>query len=89
MNNFTPLLREMPYSESIEQLLLGACISNPKIIEVLDEFLLPEHFYNALHEKIFEAILLLYKQELVVSLATLRVILDNNQHLFKIMEKII
>lgn len=76
MNNFTPLLREMPYSENIEQLLLGACISNPKIIEVLDEFLLPEHFYNSLHEKIFEAILSLYKQELVVSLATLRVILD-------------
>lgn len=78
MKQHSVLPREMPYSESIEQLLLGACISNPKIMESLEEFLLPEHFYNSLHEKIFEALLLLYKQNLVISFPTIKAVLDKH-----------
>lgn len=48
----TPL--ELPHNIEAEQHLLGAILLNGAAIERVDDFLRPEHFYDALHAKIFE-----------------------------------
>lgn len=51
-----PQYRVMPHNEEIEQALLGALLVNNRSLEKISEFLRPEHFYNAVHGRIFEAI---------------------------------
>jgi replicative DNA helicase len=48
--------RVMPRNEEVEQALLGALLINNKALEKVSEFLRPEHFYNPVHGRIFEAI---------------------------------
>jgi len=48
--------RTMPQNQEVEQALLGALLVNNKALEKVSEFLRPEHFYNAVHGRIYEAI---------------------------------
>lgn len=48
--------RVMPANAEVEQALLGALLVNNRSLEKVSEFLRPEHFYNAIHGKIYEAI---------------------------------
>ncbi len=48
--------RVMPRNEEVEQALLGALLVDNKKLERVSEFLKPEHFYNAVHGRIYEAI---------------------------------
>lgn len=48
--------RTMPHNEEVEQALLGALLVNNKSLEKVSEFLRPEHFYNAVHGRIYEAV---------------------------------
>ncbi|MBI1216128.1 MAG: replicative DNA helicase [Alphaproteobacteria bacterium] len=48
--------RVMPHNEEVEQALLGALLVNNKSLEKVSEYLRPEHFYNAVHGRIYEAI---------------------------------
>lgn len=48
--------RVMPHNEEVEQALLGALLVNNKALEKVSEYLKPEHFYNAVHGRIYEAI---------------------------------
>ncbi len=56
----TPLLglsqRLPPKNEQAEQALLGALLANNKAYERVSEFLLPEHFIDPVHGKIYAAI---------------------------------
>ena len=46
----------MPHNEEVEQALLGALLVNNRALEKVSEFLRPNHFYNPVHGRIFEAI---------------------------------
>ncbi len=48
--------RVIPSNVEVEQALLGALLVNNRSLEKVSEFLRPEHFYNAIHGKIYEAI---------------------------------
>jgi replicative DNA helicase len=48
--------RVMPHNAEAEQGLLGAILVNNKAYEKVVEFLRPEHFYDPVHARIFEAI---------------------------------
>jgi len=48
--------RVMPHNEEVEQALLGALLVNNKALEKVSEFLKPEHFFNPVHGRIYEAI---------------------------------
>src|ERR1700760_2348583 len=61
MNAFdSPLLglsqRQPPANERAEQALLGALLANNRAYERVSEFLLPEHFVDPIHGRIFQAI---------------------------------
>lgn len=48
--------RTIPQNEEVEQALLGALLVNNRALEKVSEFLRPEHFYNAVHGRIYDAI---------------------------------
>ena len=56
----SPLLglsqRLPPSNLEAEQALLGALLANNKAYERVSEFLLPEHFADSIHGRIYEAI---------------------------------
>jgi replicative DNA helicase len=51
-----PAFRASPHNEEVEQALLGALLVNNRALEKVSEFLRPEHFYNPVHGRIYEAI---------------------------------
>lgn len=55
-NSDDPAYRVMPHNEEVEQALLGALLVNNKALEKVSEFLKAQHFYNAVHGRIYDAI---------------------------------
>ncbi len=49
-------LRRPPANEAAEQALLGALLANNKAYERVSEFLIPEHFVDPIHGRIFQAV---------------------------------
>ncbi|MDR3126733.1 MAG: replicative DNA helicase [Rickettsiales bacterium] len=48
-------LRKPPASVEAEQALLSAILSNTRVLERVSEYLLPEHFVEAAHRRIYDA----------------------------------
>ena len=46
--------RHVPYDVEIEQALLGAILVDNAVLERLSSALKPEHFYDPLHQRIYE-----------------------------------
>ena len=51
----TPTFREAPHNLEAEQALLGAIMVNNEAIDRVSSFLKPEHFFDQLHARIYEA----------------------------------
>src|ERR1700754_4125735 len=51
----TPIFREAPHNLEAEQALLGAILVNNEAVDRVSSFLKPEHFYDPLHTRIYEA----------------------------------
>src|SRR5437763_6100143 len=49
------LHRHVPYDIDVEQALLGSMIVDNRAIENVSALLRPEHFYDPLHQRLFEA----------------------------------
>jgi replicative DNA helicase len=64
--------RVMPHNEEVEQALLGALLVNNRSLEKVSEFLRPAHFYNAVHGRIYEAIVKFVERGQDASPATLK-----------------
>ncbi len=47
--------RHVPYDIEIEQALLGAILVDNQVIERVTSLIKPEHFYDPLHQRLFEA----------------------------------
>ncbi len=73
--------RPLPKNYEAEQALLGALLHNNASFEKVAEFLLPEHFADPMHARIFEAIGLLISQGHVADPITLKDYFTNNDAL--------
>lgn len=62
----------LPFDIEVEQALLGAILVNNDVFRQIGAFLKPEHFYEALHGRIFEAVQDTVKAGRLASPATLR-----------------
>ncbi|MGH6792171.1 MAG: replicative DNA helicase [Methyloceanibacter sp.] len=51
----TPVFREPPYNLEAEQALLGAILVNNEAVDRVSSFLKPDHFFDTLHGRIYEA----------------------------------
>ena len=50
----TPLFRSAPHNVEVEQALLGAILVNNEAFYRVSDFLEPQHFFEPIHQKIFE-----------------------------------
>jgi replicative DNA helicase len=78
------LVRTPPYNTDAEQALLGAILINNGVYPRVAEFLLPEHFGNAVHARIYAAIGKLVERGQIANPVTLKNLFDQDQALAEI-----
>lgn len=64
--------RQAPHNIEAEQALLGAILVNNEALHQVTDGLLPEHFYEPVHQKIFEAIRRHHDRGLIANPVTLK-----------------
>ena len=80
----SPLLRTPPVNFEAEQQLLGALLANNKAYDRVVEFLLPNHFADDRHGRIYEAIGQLITRGMVANPVTLKTRFEQDQSLTEI-----
>jgi replicative DNA helicase len=73
------MFRTPPHNIEAEQALLGAILVNNQTFEKVAEFLLPEHFADAAHAKIFAAIGKLQERGQIANPITLKPMFDQDE----------
>ena len=74
--NSLALARTLPANVQAEQMLLGAILINHDLLNHVSEFLKSEHFFVALHKKIYHSIEVITEKGLTVTPVTLKSMLD-------------
>jgi replicative DNA helicase len=74
----TIIERTLPANIQAEQMLLGAVLINHNLIEQVSEFLRAEHFFETLHQKIYNSIGIISEKGLTPSIVTLKSMLDKD-----------
>ncbi|MGF7161071.1 replicative DNA helicase [Rhodoligotrophos appendicifer] len=80
----TPDYRSVPFNLEAEQALLGAILVNNEACERISDFLKPEHFFEPVHARIFEAAFRLVRAGKLASPVTLKTFFDRDQALSEI-----
>lgn len=75
---------QAPHNIEVEQALLGAILVNNQACELVSHFLKPEHFFDQLHARIYEAMVILIEQGRAVSPVTLKTYFDTDEALNEI-----
>jgi replicative DNA helicase len=70
--------RVLPANIKAEQMLLGAILINPSLIEQVNEFLRIEHFFEIFHQKIYNSIEIISEKGLTPSIITLKSMLEKD-----------
>lgn len=71
--------REIPANVQAEQMLIGAIMINNEALNKVSEFLLPEHFYEPIHQKIYAAIGSILDKGISASPISLKSMLSNDE----------
>lgn len=75
------LSREAPSNILAEQALLGALLSNNEHVTKFGDFLIAEHFYEPVHQRIYQAVVNTYERGLVANPVTLKNLFDKDEAL--------
>ena len=67
-----PITRVLPSNIQAEQMLLGAILTNNELLNYVSEFLRLEHFFEPIHQKIYNAIEVITGKGLIATPITLR-----------------
>lgn len=81
VNNQDKLIRTLPYNIVAEQMLLGAILTNNESINRVSDFLLAQHFFEPIHQRIYEAILLFMDKGIIANHVTLKNFFDKDEAL--------
>ena len=73
------LQREIPANIQAEQMIIGAIMINNEALNKVGEFLLPEHFYEPIHQKIYTAITTILDKGISASPISLKSMLSNDE----------
>lgn len=71
--------KEIPHNLEAEQALLGAILVNNDVMEKVQDFLLPDHFANAGHAKIFAACMTMIEKGQLVTPVTLKPFFEKDE----------
>lgn len=64
--------RELPHNIEAEQALLGALLINNDALDRVSDFLKPEHFFEPLHQKIYDVVSHLIKNGKLANPVTIK-----------------
>ncbi|WP_254492945.1 replicative DNA helicase [Bartonella sp. B1099] len=78
-DTFAPSFRQLPHNIEAEQALLGAIMINNDALESVSDFLKPEHFFEAFHQKIFDIILQIVQKGKVADPITMKPFIANDE----------
>ena len=73
--------RALPHNDEAEQALLGALLVNNEKAHIVSGFLQPEHFFQPIHGRIFDAILKLVERGQMANPVTLKHYFENDEAL--------
>ena len=79
-----PAYRTAPHNTEAEQALLGAVLVNNATYHRVSEFLLPDHFYNPAHQRIYAAAVKLIERGQIADPATLKGYFEQDEALTEI-----
>ncbi|AGF75418.1 replicative DNA helicase [Bartonella vinsonii] len=71
-DNFASSFRQLPHNIKAEQALLGAILINNDALDRVSDFLKAEHFFETLHQKIFEIVLQIIQKGHLANSITLK-----------------
>ena len=74
------LVRTLPTNVEAEQMLIGAILINPTLLNQVTEFLRAEHFHEKLHQSIYSSIEIVTEKGFTATAVTLKSMLDRNQN---------
>lgn len=77
--HIAPISRTLPSNIQAEQMLIGAILVNHDYLNVVSEFLRVEHFFEPLHQKIYNAIELITEKGLIATPVTLKSMLERDE----------
>ena len=72
---------KIPSNIEAEQFVIGSILINNENINKVADFLLAEHFYEPLHQKIYESVVGLYDKGIIANAVTLKNQLQNDEAL--------
>lgn len=75
------LARKLPYNTQAEQAFLGAVIINNEAVNRVGDYLLPEHFFEPVHQRIYSAILKFMDRGIIATPVTLKNHFDKDEAL--------
>ncbi|WP_144753852.1 replicative DNA helicase [Bartonella saheliensis] len=78
-DNFAPSFRQLPHNIEAEQALLGAIMINNDALESVSDFLKPEHFFEVLHQRLFNIILQIVQKGKVADPITMKPFIANDE----------
>lgn len=73
--------REQPHNVLAEQMVLGTLLTNNDLLQRIGDFLLPEHFFQPIHQRIFEAIIHFNERGVLANPVTLKNHFDKDEAL--------
>lgn len=74
-----PITRTLPANVQAEQMLIGAILVNHDYYNTVSEFLRPNHFFEPLHQKIYDSIEIITEKGLIATPVTLRSMLERDE----------
>lgn len=74
-----PVARTLPANVQAEQMLIGAILVNHDYLNTVSEFLRPDHFFEPIHQKIYNAIEVITEKGLIATPVTLRSMLERDE----------
>lgn len=75
------LYREQPHNAAAERELLGAMLINNDLLNTVGDFLIAEHFFEPVHQRIYAAIQKFYDRGQIANPVTLKQYFDTDQAL--------
>ena len=78
------VIRQLPYDIDVEQALIGAILVDNYSLERVSTLLKPEHFYDPLHQRLYDAIERMWAKGHAVTPLTLKAIMEQDAGLAEV-----
>ncbi len=78
------VIRQLPYDVDVEQALLGAILIDNYALERVSTVLKPDHFYDPLHQRLFDAIERMWAKGHAVTPLTLKALMEQDAGLAEV-----